>query len=163
MSDGDDPLTTYLEDHLAGAASAIDLLTRLRDDRRDEPVGRLAAEILVEVEADHKTLEDLARKLGGGPHPLKDAAARLAEKVARLKLSHRTAGPLGILESLEFLALGVWGKRALWRALAASARPIPGLDLVALDRLISRAESQYDRIEAERLEAAKSSLTASRT
>lgn len=162
MSEDDDPLATYLEDHLAGAASAIDLLERLRDDHRNEPVGRLAAEILVEVEEDHRTLEELARRVDGGPHPLKDAAARLGEKVSRLKLSHGAAGQLGVLESLEFLALGVWGKRALWRALATSPRPIPGLDLVALDRLIARAESQHDRIEAERLEAAKSSLAASR-
>lgn len=160
MSDDEDPLATYLEDHLAGAASAIDLLERLRDDHRNEPVGRLAAEILVEVEEDHRTLEELARRVDGGPHPVKDAAARLAEKVSRLKLSHG-AGPLGVLESLEFLALGVWGKRALWRALATSPRPLPGLDLVALDGLIARAESQHDRIEAERLEAAKSSLAAS--
>jgi hypothetical protein len=163
LSDNDDPLKTYLEDHLAGAASAVELLSRLRDERRDEPVGRFASEILAEIEEDRQKLEELARRVDSGPHPLKNAAAKLGEKLSRLKLSDRTAGPLGILESLEFLALGVWGKRALWRALATCARPIPGLELVELDLLISRAESQHDRIENQRLEAAKVTLTAPRT
>ena len=64
--------------------------------------------------------------MGNGPHPVKNAAAKLAEKLTRVKLSHRTSGPLGVLESLEFLALGVWGKRGLWRALREAATRTPG-------------------------------------
>ena len=37
----DDPLYTYLEDHLAGAASAVDLLSRLRDEHAGAAVGRI--------------------------------------------------------------------------------------------------------------------------
>lgn len=154
----DNPLQTYLEDHAAGAASAVDLLSRLRDEHPEQPLGRFASEILAEVEADRSTLEDLARRLEHGPHPLKNAAAKLAEKVTRIKLSHRTAGPLGILESLEFLALGVWGKRALWRALKKAASQDSRLSILDFDRLISRAESQHDRIEERRLETAGSVL-----
>jgi len=155
----EDPLKTYLEDHLAGAASAVALLSSLRDDHGDEPIGRFASEILGEVEEDRKTLEELALRIADGPHPLKDAAAKVAEKIARLKLSHQTAGPMGPFESLEFLAIGVWGKRALWRALAAVAPEDPRLSSLDLNLLISRAESQHERIEQRRIEAGKVALS----
>ena len=154
----DDPLHTYLEDHLAGAASAVDLLSHLRDEHAGHPLGLFASEILAEVEEDRTALEDLSRRVADGPHRLKNAAAKLAEKVTRVKLSHRTSGPLGVLESLEFLALGVWGKRGLWRALKTTADQDSRLGSLDLNRLIARAESQYERIEERRLEAAGSAL-----
>ncbi|HEY7574219.1 MAG TPA: hypothetical protein VIB08_03600 [Thermoanaerobaculia bacterium] len=155
----DDPLHLYLEDHLAGAESAIALLRRLRDEHSALPLGRFASEMLLQVEEDHRTLEDFARRVADGPHPVKNAVAKLAEKVSRPKLSHRTSGPIGVLESLEFLALGVWGKRALWRALKAAQGGDSGLGALNLDRLISRAETQHNRVEERRLEAARESLT----
>jgi hypothetical protein len=154
----DEPLHTYLEDHLAGASSALDLLERLRDEHAGQPLGVFASEMLVEIQADHATLEGLSRRIADGPHPLKDAAARLAEKLTRPKLSYRASGPLGNLESLEFLALGVWGKRALWRSLRTRQADDSRLGSLDLDRLIARAESQHDRIEERRLEAARESL-----
>ena len=158
----DDPLHTYLEDHLAGAQSALDLLSRLRDEHAAQPLGRFASEIRAEIAEDHETLKAFAERVAGGSHPLKDAASKLAEKVTRVKLSHRTSGPLGILESLEFLALGVWGKRALWRSLKAAADLASRPDVLDLDRLIGRAESQHERIEERRLEAARESLAGAR-
>ena len=45
----DNPLATYLHDHLAGADAAIDLLQNLRDQHSDEPLGQFAAELLAEA------------------------------------------------------------------------------------------------------------------
>ena len=36
-----DPLATYLQDHLAGAASAVELLEMLRDQHEGESAGAL--------------------------------------------------------------------------------------------------------------------------
>jgi len=152
------PLEIYLEDHLAGAASAVDLLKEMRDEYDGESLGRFVAELLEEVEADRKTLEQFAQRVASGSHPFKEAAAKVAEKAARFKLSRRMAGPLGRLESLEFLALGIWGKRALWRALSSVASEDTRLQPLDLGALIARAESQHERVEQRRLEAAKASL-----
>ena len=153
-------LETYLEDHLAGAAGAIQLLEALRDRHAAEPVGRFAAEILAEVEADRETLRGLAARLGGGSHPVKEAAAWLAEKAARLKLGREIAGELGAFEALEALALGIQGKRALWCALAVASTFDARLRSVDLDGLIARAESQHARVEEFRLALAPSALGA---
>jgi hypothetical protein len=45
-------LTTYLQDHLAGAIHAIELLKALRDHHAGKPLGQFATELLIETEAD---------------------------------------------------------------------------------------------------------------
>ncbi len=154
----DEALGIYLQDHLAGAAGAVELLEALQKRHAGEPVSALAAEILAEVEEDRGALKDLAERVGGGSHPVKEGAAWLAEKATRVKVGRGTAGELGAFEALEALALGIWGKRALWRALAvlsASDSRLQGLDL---DRLITRAESQHARVEEFRLRTAPNAL-----
>jgi hypothetical protein len=153
-----DALQIYLEDHLAGAAGAVQLLEALRDQHAPEPVGRFAADILAEVEADRETLRALATRIGGGSHPVKEAAAWLAEKASRLKLSREIAGELGAFEALEALALGIHGKRALWCALAVAAPFDARLRSVDLNGLIARAESQHARVEEYRLALAPAAL-----
>ena len=55
---------------------------------------------------------------------MKEWGAWLTEKVSRLKLKHGAADGLGTFEALEFLVIGIHGKRALWRAMAAVASMI---------------------------------------
>jgi len=66
-------------------------------------------------------------------------------------LNGRVAGysPLSRVLELEVLALGVEGKRALWRIAAGDAR----LDRVDLAALARRAERQRRLVERERLRA----------
>jgi hypothetical protein len=60
--------------------------------------------------------------------------------------------------AVESLALGVWGKLSLWRALAQVGDQHPAIASVDLDELIARAQNQYDLLERERLAAAKRAL-----
>jgi hypothetical protein len=60
--------------------------------------------------------------------------------------------------AVESLALGVWGKLSLWKALAQVADQHPAIASVDLDELIARAQNQYELLERERLEAAKRAL-----
>jgi hypothetical protein len=153
-------LATYLEDHLAGATAAIDLLKNLEEDHAGQPLGRTLGEIRDDIAADRSTLAAFGERAGHGEHSVKEATARLGEKLSRWKLERGLAGPLGTFEALEFLALGIWGKRALWRALLS----IVGMDArlgstgADLERLIRRAEEQHDRIEALRLQLAPEAL-----
>jgi hypothetical protein len=153
-------LSTYLEDHLAGATAALDLLRNLEEEHAEEPLGRSLGALRDEIAADRSTLAAFGERAGHGEHSVKEAAARLGEKLSRWKLERGLSGALGTFEALEFLALGVWGKRALWRALLS----IEGLDArlgstaADLERLIRRAEEQHDRIEALRLQLAPEAL-----
>ena len=150
-----DALPTYLQDHLAGALHAIELLKAMRDHFGGEPLGKFAAQILAEVEADRDVLARLTERAGGTAGGVKEWGAWLAEKVSRLKLKHGSADGLGTFEALEFLVLGIHGKRALWRALAAVASFESRLQGTDFGELIARAERQQERVEQQRLACAQ--------
>lgn len=93
-------------------------------------------------------------ELGVGVDRPKQVAAWSAEKLGRLKPNGRLTGysPLSRLVELEFLALGITGKLAMWRVVAdAVDGPRLGADL---ERLIERAEHQRSEVERWRLRAA---------
>lgn len=157
-----DPLRTYLHDHLAAARMAIDLLEALSDRHRGEALGTLTAELLLQVREDRDTLIRLAERTGmRRGNRLKEVAARIAERATRTKL--RSGGSDGVraLQALETLALGVWGKRALWLALATVVPEAPELREFDFGRLVERAESQHARLEAHRLGIAQGALAGS--
>jgi hypothetical protein len=148
-------LTTYLQDHLAGSAAAVEILEGLRDAHGDEPLSRFASGILVEVERDRSTLETLIARLGGGSSTLKETAAWLGAKLSRYKLGHELSEPLGALEALEVVALGILGKRALWDTLSALGPTDARLGGIDLAHLTERALSQHAQVEQRRLDAAR--------
>jgi hypothetical protein len=67
----------------------------------------LAADLLVEIEADHDVQGLLKENTGGTSGGPKEGAAWLTEKVSRLKLKHGSGDGLRIFEALEFLVLVV--------------------------------------------------------
>ncbi|HEY6767524.1 MAG TPA: hypothetical protein VI386_22435, partial [Candidatus Sulfotelmatobacter sp.] len=81
-----DPLVTYIEDHKAGAALAIDLLQAMKARHENESLSQFAGSILVGVEEDEETLRSLAKEVGTGSNILKEAAAWIGEKASRVKL-----------------------------------------------------------------------------
>jgi hypothetical protein len=150
-------LTIYLNDHLAGSVGALELLDRLIDTYQGKPLERFFRELRNEIEADQETLKELIASLGKEESAVRKAGAWIAEKFSRAKiqLSETREGEMGLFLALEGLALGIHGKRSLWRALAAASETLPRLrklDYVALEK---RAVEQYDCVEARRLEVAR--------
>jgi hypothetical protein len=158
-----DPLSTYLHDHLGGAKAAIDLLQAMRDSDKDQPLKDFAASLLIEVEADRDRLQHLAEKVGSGSNFLKEFTGWAAEKVTRLKLGQGSGGDFGTFEALEFLALGVRGKMGMWQALDVAAVGDTRLSGCDFKQLAARAEAQYQQVEQNRMQAAKSALQPNRT
>jgi hypothetical protein len=153
-----DPLATYLQDHMAGAMMGVEILEALRDQHSGEPLGRFAADLLVEVEADRDVLQRILDRVGGSSL-IKEATAWVGEKISRLKLSRQAGGELGTFEALEALALGILGKRSLWMALITVAAQDDRIDTPDLEQLVTRSQSQYERVEERRLLAARAALT----
>ncbi len=153
-----DPLATYLHDHMAGSSFAIDLLESIRDQNSREPLGDFAAILLIEVKEDKQVLQGIIDRVGKSPADVKEAAAWLGEKLSQWKLRRGAAGGLGTFEALEALALGILGKRALWRALAIIASAHARLREMNFDELIARAQDQHDRVEERRVELARTAL-----
>lgn len=150
-------LNSYLNDHLAGSVGALELLDRLVDTYQGKPLERFFSDLRSEIEMDQETLKALIAKLGEKESAVRKAGAWIVEKLARAKiqLSETREGEMGLFLALEGLALGIHGKRSLWRALAAASQTAPhlrGLDYAMLER---RAVEQHDRVEAKRLEVAR--------
>src|SRR4051812_49743271 len=113
-------IAIYLNDHLAGATGGLELARRALGANRgsdfEAPLERLATEIA----EDRDALVDVMGRLGVARDPLKVWAGWAAEKWGRLKLNGRISGysPLSRVLELEVLALGVEGKRTMWRGAA---------------------------------------------
>ena len=155
------PLAIYLHDHLAGATYALDLVQALRDHYKGQALAELASQLHTEIVAGKDTLERIAESFGPASDFIKHIAAWLSEKVSRLKLDHSNPTGLGTFEALEFLALGIHCKRAMWRALSEISRDEPALTNVDFASLIARAENQERLVEEQRLIAAHRTLDSS--
>lgn len=147
-------LATYLNDHLAGSTAALELLEHLEQVYPD--LAPFLKDLRHDIEWDRKELEALMGRLGAGRSAVRQAAAWVAEKFARLKVSvdDLSGNRLKLLESLEAVAVGIHGKWSLWKALKA----VPAAAGPNYDNLIARAEEQRERIEAARLDAARAAL-----
>ncbi|HEV2088476.1 MAG TPA: hypothetical protein VGR21_09205 [Cryptosporangiaceae bacterium] len=154
-------LNTYLNDHLAGASAAAELIERSCGRNTGTPVGDFLAGLLHDVEADRATLRRLMKRLGVEESSFKQVAGAVLEKASRLKLAEPVTGSphLTRLMELETVYLGVEGKHALWRTLKALSDDDPRLAETDLEGLIDRADHQLAGIEKHRLEAATTAFT----
>ncbi len=157
MSDST-PLSTYLNDHLAGSALAIDLIERMRSNNEGTEFGRFLAGLQADIEEDRTALQQVMNAVGATPSRIKQAGGRMLETLSRVKFDNRLtgSGDLSRLMETEALSLGIEGKLAGWRAL----KHVPESDLgVDLGALIERARDQRDRLEPFRIDAAKRALS----
>lgn len=155
-----EPLTTYLNDHLAGATMGKELVESCLTHNTETPLGNFLAQLLSDIEEERGVLRGVLERLGGGTNPLKTAVTWLGEKASRVKLGGAAGAytDLNRLEELELLLLGVRGKLALWRALEAVADDrLRDVDFAALS---ARAEGQLEHIEQHRLRAAHAAFAA---
>jgi hypothetical protein len=150
-------MATYLNDHLAGSVGALELLDRLVETYQGKPLERFFQELRNEIEADQETLKELIASLGEKESAVRKAGAWIVEKFshAKIQLSDTREGEMGLFLALEGLALGIHGKRALWRALAAASSTVAQLCRLDYAELEKRAAEQYDRVETRRLEVAR--------
>jgi hypothetical protein len=149
-------LHIYLQDHLAGSTFGLELVERCRRNNEGSGLAEPLAELAAEIAADRQTLVEVMRDVGADASRAKVAAGWTLEKVRRLKpngaLFEYT--PLARVVELESLAIGIAGKRAMWRALddVVPREDRGGHDFSAL---AGRATDQLSRVESLRVDAAR--------
>jgi hypothetical protein len=153
---------TYLNDHLAGSITAIELLEYLSSmcSSTDANAAGFATDLKNEIAEDRQELEQLMQRLGIAQSVPRKTSAWVAEKFLQLKLKIEDVkcGSLRLLEVTEAVSVGIEGKKLLWVALAAAAEIAPELTGLDYARLIRRAEDQRVRVETIRRDAAKQCL-----
>jgi len=152
-------LDSYLNDHLAGSISALEVIDHWAEAHKGEPLGGFFVQAGTEIKADQEMLRGIMRILGVEESKVRKAGAWAAEKLgrARLIIAGNEPGSLGLVLTLEGLIMGVTGKKLLWGSLAAAA--LPALKTYKFEQLQRRAEQQIQRIEAERISAAREAFT----
>ena len=155
-------LATYLNNHLAGSTTILELLAQLETTHEGTDLAPFFTTLRADVLAERREVEALMQRLEISENALRQAGAWLAEKVMQLKL--RLDSPadeaLRLLEALELVAAGLEGKRSLWGSLEVAAATVPGLQGVDYERLIERSQEQQRRVEAVRLQVASAALGA---
>ena len=153
-------LTNYLNDHLAGSVGALELLDRLVDMYREKPLENFFRNLRDDIHQDQEQLKELMQKLGAEESAVRKAGAWVVEKLSRAKIgvSDGAEGEIGLLLALEALVLGITGKRSLWRALHSASRTVPQLARLDYAGLEKRAIEQCERVEAKRLETARTAF-----
>lgn len=150
-------LATYLNDHMAGAHAALDLLDQLASSHAGTPIENLARGLHADIEADRAELETLMGRLEIDQSKVRAGIGWLGSQLAQIKLrlADPSGGPFRLLETCEALSLGIEGKRLLWRSLRATVGHRPeaeGFDFAALEK---RAVDQRGAVEAFRLGSAQ--------
>ena len=144
-------LAIYLQDHHAGAQAGIALARRAAGNNDAPELER----IVRDIEEDERVLLRVMAAVGARPSTVKAIAAKVAERLGRLKLNGQLLrrSPLSPVIELELLLSGVKSKKHVWLLL----RDATDLDLddVDLDRMIARVDEQVDRLDALWREAAR--------
>jgi hypothetical protein len=114
---------TYLRDHLAGADTAIQMVQALSDAYRGGPEGALFESLCERFRDDRGVVEAILADLGYTSRSAKRLAGRATGSALRV-VAGGAPGDVSVFRTLEALAVGVQGKRCLWRA-AQELRALP--------------------------------------
>jgi hypothetical protein len=153
-------LHIYLQDHLAGATFGLELVQRCRRNNEGTEFAESLAELTAEIAEDRRALQRVMHDVGADASRTKVAAGWTLEKIRRLKPNGRLFEytPLARVVELESLAIGIAGKRAMWQALDDVASTEDRLDPHDFSRLAQRADDQLLRVDALRLDAARTAF-----
>ncbi len=123
----DTQLDRYLDDHLGGSAGALHLIQQIADAFDDAEAKAFFTDLKQKIEADREALQCLQEAIRKESSSVLQAAGAVAARVGALKFRWEgfEPGNLGLFEALEVLALGVTGKRLLWKVLAEIAPAFP--------------------------------------
>lgn len=158
-------LHIYLQDHLAGATFGLQLVQRCQRNNEGSEFAEPLAKLTAEIAEDRRTLQAIMRDVGAEASRTKVAAGWTLEKLRRLKPNGRILKytPLARVVELESLAIGISGKKAMWRALEDVASHEQRLARHDFPALAERADDQSARVEALRLDAARTAFPHARS
>jgi hypothetical protein len=147
-------LSVYMSDALTRETLAIELVGRAIRKNTRTRLGAFLTLLSWELEEDRESLVRLTGELGVRPKRGRIVLARLAKKLARVRLGG--SSPLSDLVELEALHLQIRAKLDTWTALRSrvGAR-VNGIDV---DELIRRTERQADELDRRRLTVAATAL-----
>ena len=156
----DDELAIYLNDQLALGLLWREVARRSRRNNAGNETGAMLERVSAGIAEDVETFRAIMRRLGAPENRAKKTFGFAAERALRLKPngSAREYTPLARFFELEFLAMGIDGKKLLWATLADLAGLRERLPDVDFDALAARAHAQREDLEPFRIAAGSEAL-----
>lgn len=142
-------LIAYLRDHLSGSDMTIRVVRRLGSTHEGTEDGTLFRRLSKELEEDRSVVRALLTRLGASGRSMKRAAGYASGALLSVTAGG-APGDLSLLRTLEALAIGLQGKRCLWRALQhldTIPSTVHGVNFVDLE---AKAVRQWEAIEERR-------------
>ena len=158
-------LPIYMNDQLALGILWREVAWRSQRANEGTDVGEALRRVATGISEDVETFERIMAGLAIPRNRVKTTFAVVSERVGRLKLNRRlwSYSPLSRFLELDFLAMGLEGKKLLWanlRDLTAVRERLPEIDF---DELIGRAERQRAELEPFRVRAGREALGGERS
>lgn len=153
-------LQIYMHDQLAAGVLWREVARRAQRRNAGTELGEALTRVATGIAEDVTTFEEIMERLGIRPSRLKPSLAIAAERLGRLKMNGRllSYSPLSRFAELDFLAMGIEGKKILWanlRDFADLASPLADVDF---GHLIERADRQRAELESFRAQAGRQAL-----
>jgi hypothetical protein len=139
-------LAAYLREHLTGSDAATRIVARLRRTHEGTREGALFRRLHEEFQDEREIVRGLLAEQGFSSRSVK----RLAGQLGGLLFQNAGDGPRGdpaLFRTLEALAIGVQGKRSLWRTLQTLGHGRSTFEPQRFTRLESQAVAQWEAIE----------------
>jgi hypothetical protein len=153
----DEALASYLREHLSGSDVALAVVDRLRRSAADAEIAGLAAVLERDFVEERDALRILLASFGASGYSAKRAGGRVVGGILG-PMSGGRIGELSLFRTLEGLAVGVQGKRCLWRALQAAFPTHSGPAGRTFAELEAMAVSQWEAIERVRRRLARATF-----
>ena len=158
-SDRMDALRAYLADHLAGSDAAFAVVGRLRASQDGAAEADLFAQLHDEFAEEREIVSELMRLLGGSPFKMKRLVGQAAGAVLQAAAGGEP-GDLALFRTLESLAIGVQGKRCLWRVAQSLEPELQAPTAKTFHALEQQALDQWQQIDHCRLALASRTFAA---
>lgn len=145
-----DALVSYLREHLSGSDSALEVVERLRRSHAGTSEGQLFGSLFEEFQRERDIVRAMLSELGASSFTMKRVAAAMLGGGLLAPAAGGQRGELALFRTLEALAIGVQGKRCLWRAMQHVE---PGFNAVSRARLVELevlAVRQWDALDQRR-------------
>lgn len=146
-------LATYIREHLSGSDTAIKVLEGVRGSNAGTREGGLFASLHEQIQRERELLRALLAELGESPLSPKRVAAKVAGSMLKTAAGG-TRGDLSLFRTLEGLAIGVQGKRCMWRTLQSANQTFAAASPQRFAELEVLAVRQWEAIEERRLSLA---------
>jgi hypothetical protein len=154
-----DDLHVHLQNHWTAATGGVDFARRVAGSHEGTAVGVALAEVADDVAEDRESLRKIMERLGVRPALLVPLAARVVERLGRLKPNGHLIrrSPVSDVLELEVFRGLVATKEAGWDTLAVLAETDHRLPGEWLSQLAERAREQAASLTAIQREVAASS------